>query len=700
MQKDKCQKNNKQKATPGNAAPIADRWLWIAIALVLFTVVAIYFKALSFDFLHTWDDNYYISGNSHIKNMGWINIKRFFTEFYVGNYHPLTMLMYAAEYKVAGDSALLFRLSNILLHMANTVLVFVVIRKIYTGNVLVALITAAFFGVHPMHVESVAWISERKDVLYAFFFLLSLIMYTNYLQTKRLNQIISALVFFLFSCLSKPAAVIIPLVMLLFDYYTNRKYEKKLLLEKIPFFVISILFGVIALFSQQDAVREIPSDIPFMQHIAIISFSFVSYLYKALLPVKLSAVYPYPTEGGSAPLIIYYISILLVLLILWGVWYSRKWGKDTVFGFLFFVITIILVLQFIPIGTASMAERYTYIPYIGLFFVAGRFFEFLQKNMTGKFSGYKIYLSLIFILGFIIFSIISGQRVKTWKNDDILFSDVIAKYPGCKLAYLNRGSYYYQVYASITDGSYNPEKDKYLKMALQDFDKAIAIDNNYCKAYSNRGLARYNLNDYKGAIQDLDKAIEINPDIAVQYYYRGNARKALHNYAGAIKDYDLAIKLDTLFIDAYNNRGSAKNITGDYRGAIGDFSMLIRLSPGNSIAYFNRGLNENAISDYKNAIKDFNKAIEIDTGFAMSYYHRGKAKYLSEDYEGAIWDFGAVIRRNPQDAVPYNQRGNARYQLKDYRGALEEYSKAIERHPQYTEAIYNRDMVLRILKNQ
>ena len=150
------------------------KWVWFALVVVLLTTFAIYFKALKFDFL-LWDDHAYITQNSHIKELHWENIKLFFTEFYVWNYQPLTILMYAIEYKLVEYSASLYHLNNIILHLLNSYLVFVLIKNISSKNTVVALITMALFAIHPMHVESVVWVAERKDVLYTFFFLLSLI---------------------------------------------------------------------------------------------------------------------------------------------------------------------------------------------------------------------------------------------------------------------------------------------------------------------------------------------------------------------------------------------------------------------------------------------------------------------------------------------------------------------------------------------
>ncbi len=183
--KTKRNQPHQNKTTVKGSENNQNKWIWFALAIVFLTTFAIYFKAIGFDLLYLWDDNIYLTQNSHIKDFDWVNLKLFFTEFYAGNYQPITILMYAIEYKLAGNSPALYHFNNILLHILNTYLVFILIRKISPKNVIVALFTAAFFAVHPMHVESVAWVAERKDVLYSFFFLLSLILINSIGMNKR-----------------------------------------------------------------------------------------------------------------------------------------------------------------------------------------------------------------------------------------------------------------------------------------------------------------------------------------------------------------------------------------------------------------------------------------------------------------------------------------------------------------------------------
>ncbi len=560
--KKKQKKQIQQKKTvqiPANY-PVS-KWVWVALGLVVLTTFTVYFRAIGYELLTHWDDKSYVTDNTRIMDFHWANLKLIFSEFYAGNYHPITTFMYAIEYKLVGTSGTLYHLNNIILHLLNTFLVFVLIRKISPKNAWGALITAAFFAVHPMHVESVAWVSERKDVLYAFFFLLSLIMYSDYLCSQKSKYIILSAIFFILSCLSKPAAVVLPLVLFIMDYYSNRKYKLKLIIEKLPFLLIALIFGIIAVKAQGDAIHD-TSSVPFIQHFALVTYSFMSYIIKAIVPVNLSAIYPYPVEYGSQLPGIYYLSILLVGLLLFFVWYSRKWGKDIIFGFLFFVITIILVLQFFRVGGVTMSDRYTYIPYIGIFFIFGKLFENYTNKVKGKYKKYSNYLLTIFFLGFILLSALSYNRVKIWENDEKLFSDVIKKYPDCGTPYYLLGDHFLGQVAVVADSA---NKETNLKRSVKEYQNALKCPLNKedkVKIHFNKGNAEFYLNDFQAAFEDFDKAVKLDPQYYLAIGNRGTARYQLRDYQGALEDYNRAIELNPQYTDAINNRENVKVMLG------------------------------------------------------------------------------------------------------------------------------------------
>lgn len=596
--------------------------VWLFLAGIGIATFIIYSNALSFGFLKAWDDQLYITQNHFIKALHWENIKSFFTEYFVGNYQPLSVLSYAIEYHFAGDEAFLFHFNNIILHIINTVLVFVFTRKISPKSNIAPLFTAAFFAVHPMHVESVVWISERKDVLYTFFFLLSLIFYVDYFLKRKNKFLLFSGVFFVFSCLSKSAAVVLPLILLLLDYYLNRKTDIKLYLEKVPFFAVSLVFGIVALRSQDGAIPDQMAPLP--NRILIASESLISYLSKAIFPVNLSALYPYPQHWQQFLPWHYYIFVLTVVAMSFFVWHSRKWGKDIIFGFLFFIITIALVLQFVTVGLASMADRYTYVPYIGLFFMIGKLLELLFETAT-KNNHYG--LSAILTLLFFIASITAQKRVNVWQNDELLFSNVISQYPECAMAYNCRGVYYL-ANTAYKHGSHNTP---YFEKAYQDFNTAITLNPNLRDVYLNRGASAYFLNNFTHAINDLNTAEQLRPNNKLIYNIRGLAKMDLNDFSGALRDFDNAIKLDSSEAEFYFNKGNALRELGDYEGTLKAYDKNITLAPYLPEGYVNRGFLRYLLQDYAGAVSDFDNAIILGSSNPDVPKYRNSAQKLSDN---------------------------------------------------------------------
>ena len=462
-----------------------------------------------------------------------------------------------------------------------------------------SIIVALFFAIHPMHVESVAWISERKDVLYSFFYIGSLIAYINYLKkSKKTKYLLYSLSLFIFSLLSKSMAVTLPLVLILIDYYYKRKFKNKVIVEKIPFFVLSILFGIIAILSQKaSGATDISPLFSLLDKVFIAGYAIMFYIVKMFVPFKLSALHYYPIKVNGVLPVEYYIAfvvIMLVILLVYRMNKSNNFRKVLIFGMLFFLITIFLVLQIIPIGNVITAERYTYIPYIGLFFIIGQSYCYLvdSKNFGKKMKPFLV----ILLIGYtVFFSITTFNRNKVWKNGIVLFSDVIENYPFICHAYWARGI-----------AKYNNND---FKGSIDDYDKSIELNHSYLKAYNNRGGVKFILQDYKGAIKDFNKVIKLRPDYSAAYYNRGLAEFGLLRYNEAMKGFDKSIKLKPDYSEAYYNRGLVQGIFKNDSKAVADFNKAIKLNPDYTDAYFNRGIARYNLHNVNGACNDWRKSV-------------------------------------------------------------------------------------------
>lgn len=494
------------------------------------------------------------------------------------------------------------------------------------------------FAVHPMHVEPVAWISGRKDVLSAFFCLSSLIVYFKYIEEegrKKTLAYILAFILFIAAVLSKATTVILPVIISFIDLYKGRKLSLKLVLEKIPFFIIALFIGLLEMKSQKayGAVSEITS-VAMMQKrfIACYGYDCIFYIVRFFAPVKLSACYPYlDSMPESLPLIYYAAFVGIVVLVALDL-YSIKKNKIIFFGLTFFLITIFPGLQFRFVSAADVADRYTYIPYIGLSFIVAYYFE---KILSGAYlkdlSKISITIGVIII---IIFSYSTFVRCKVWKNSETLFTDVVSKYPDIPVAYINRGHFYFE-------NNFGDE-------AIKDFSKAIELNKDYTNAYYDRGIAYYVKGNLNAAIKDYDKAIELNPNYTQAYNNRGIAYKDKGNPDEAIKNYDKVIELNPNFSEAFVNRGMVYNDKGNFEEAIKNYSKAIELSPNFTKAYYNRGMSYKSNDKPDEAIKDFDIIIEQYPDEAVFYQKRGecyKMKGLSKEAESDFKKYNELLKK-------------------------------------------------------
>ncbi len=641
----------------GKSAESRKAWLFAAFAAII--TIIVYIPSLGNDFIVNWDDGGYIQEHVLVHSLSWDNFITIFnpTTFYKGNYHPLTTFFYALEYSVVGEHALLYHINNLIFHTLNVLLVFWFIRLI-TKRIEVAGFVALLFGIHPMHVESVAWISERKDVLYTFFFMLSLIQYYFYFTKKESKQkhYIYALVFFFLSLLSKSAAVALPLVMFVVDYYMKRKLNVKLIVEKLPFLVLSFTIGIIAVFSQNEkgAIHDLTPLFTAFERLLIVSYSTMTYFGKLFVPIDLATMYPYPGKiNGHFPMI-YYIApciILPLVILMFTLFVMNLRGKRTkyipyVFGFLFFFTNIFLVLQILPVGGASLAERYTYVPYIGLFLILGILWD---KGIQAKGKVMNILRPGFYALFacFVIFlSILTWQRIGKWKNGETLMRDLTKVFPNSTFAYNNLGYLYYHWFKSY---------DK----ALVEYNTSMSLDTTNYETWSNRGVVYNNLGNYNQAIYDFTKSLKYKSDNLDGYIGRANSYSAINKFAEALPDYDkyLSMKLDDA--KAYLWRGTALVNTGKLDAAMIDFEKCQKMIPNDYEVYYWKGLVYYKKNDVKTALEYFDKSISLKPIKGEVYSWRGLARYDMKMLDAAIEDYSTAISMNPNDAAAFVNRSIA-----------------------------------------
>lgn len=597
-------------------------WPLLALMAILIATYISYQPAIHAK-LTNWDDNRYITDNPVIKELSADNVKKMFSEYFEGNYQPLTMLSYAINYSQNKLEPGIYHTTNIFLHLLNTAFVFWLIILLVKDFRLAAIVSA-LFGLHTMHVESVAWVSERKDVLYAFFFLLSLITYIYYAQRKKGVFYLASILLFILSLLSKGMAVSLVLSIIAIDFYLGRKLkDKKVILEKAPYLLLALVFGVIAFSAQNINAQQLSNEIhyPFLQRVTFAGYGFINYIGKLIYPYHLANLYPYPVKPGISLPFLYFLFPLLSLGFIAFAIYTLKFSNDYFFGFTFFVLNIIFVIQLISVGNAVMADRYTYISSIGFFFIVGIIYNKIKTQYKTIFTG------LLIIYSFVLLSQ-TRERCKIWNNSISLWNDQIEKYP------------------------------------------------DYATAYENRGLAKGLAGDHQGAMNDFSKAIEKDPTHASAYNNRGMAKEFMNDEQGALTDYNGAITTDDKFQSAYHNRGKLKMALNDLEGALTDLNKAIELKQNDSQLFFDRAMVYINRNELQKAMGDLTQAISLNPQFAMAYTNRGLIKINLDDTAGAMNDYNAAIVADPRLGIAYYNRGGLKLSMGNKTAACEDFQLA------------------------
>jgi len=581
-----------------------------------------------------WDDPAYVLDNPLVHDLSVSGIaNQFTTESYLGNYQPLTLLVYSIQYNLAGPEASSYHWLNLLIHLINVGLVYGLIFML-CGRVGVAAITALLFGIHPMHLESVAWISSLKDVLYVFFFLLALLSY-EYGKAKpggHWKYYALALFLFLLSILSKGMAVVFPVLLLLMDFLQKREFTRKLWLEKVPFFAMSLFFGIVAIGAQAEtnAITGL-NDFPWYEAPLFAAYGLLIYLVKAIVPFQLAAYHPYPMEVAHE-IPVYIFSLILLITFGFFVWKKAGKNRNILFGILFFGAAIGPVLQIVSVGNVLLAERYTYLAYIGLFYVMATLLLDWEQRQDGKKAlGVKLLLlAYILTLGTITYN-----RGAVWKSDEQLWSDVIEAYPEGHFAYYKRASHRaIQGQTDLALQDYNSSLVLYpnfkdalndrgmiymnrgqWEQAATDFSKTIAIDSTYFKGYLNRGLVYMNTGNFNASLPDFNKSLQLRPDFTLGYINRGTLLEKMGYRVEAESDYTKAIELETNNPTVYKYRGVARYNQGRFSGALQDFTNAVLLEPNYAAAYYWRAKTHLSLGQVQQARQDAQLAGQL--GFSL-----------------------------------------------------------------------------------
>jgi tetratricopeptide (TPR) repeat protein len=614
------------------------RYVLLAMFVLVIATGAVYLQVKNYDFV-SFDDNAYITENRHVQTgLKLDNVVWAFTAFHVGNWHPLTWISHMLDCQLFGLKPGLHHLVNLFFHVANTILLFLILHRM-TNGLWQSAFVAAIFAIHPLHVESVAWLAERKDVLSTFFWMLTMGAYVFYVEKPELKRYFLALLFFALGLMAKPMLVTLPFVFLLLDYWPLRRlsvsahkqsenslkprHKKKerrksaikteranttetqsrqeplmvhIVREKVPFFVLSLASSVITYMAQGGAVGSLQS-YPLPTRIANALVSYCAYIWKAIWPAGLAVLYPHP---GIPPAWEVFGAVFFLAVTTFLIFRTMKYYPYLTTGWFWYLGTLVPVIGLVQVGVQAMADRYTYVPLIGVsIMVAWGGPELLKK--------WRHRNAVLATLAFIIlssFSFLAWKHVQYWQNSVTLFKHTLAVTANNALILNNMGKVL--------------EDQGRIDEALKYYNKAIEVNTRFYLAYENRGNVKIKISDYKGAISDYDETLRINPYHADGHYNLGNALAHQGKMVEAAAHLKEAVRLKPRSAEYHNNLGYVLALQGKEDEAINHFREAIRLKPDLVDAHNNLGnalLHQRRLDE---AIDSYREALRINPDFKLA----------------------------------------------------------------------------------
>ncbi|MBU0487675.1 MAG: tetratricopeptide repeat protein [Bacteroidetes bacterium] len=603
------------------------------IFIIVLITGLVYSNAVQNGFVN-YDDHVYVVENQFIKDVNADNVKVWFTNQFNGHYHPLTVASWALQYQAFGMNPKAFHVFSLLLHLINVVLVFLLIQKLFNKTAISFIVTFGF-ALHPMNVESIAWVSGQGGLLYSMFFLITLLLYLQYITSQsKLKWYLIAFGVFVLACLSKSMAVTLPVLLLVIDYAMKRKFNWQVWVEKIPFLVVSLLFGIMALKSAEAfGSFEFRTQAPGLGETLITSvYGLFLYIVKFVVPVSLCAIYP---TQASIPAVYYVAPVILVVLAI-VLYRIKQLRREIITGVLFFLVTIGIVLK--TAGTTVIAERYVYVPYIGLLIVIAAILVAISERKFPKVTLSKAAVNGILLLYLLFFCVAAADRNKVWSSDRALFQDMANK----------RSSHYFGwVKLADMEATYGD-----IRLADSLYTMAISKDTGFADLYQNRAKNREKLGLFPQAMADYNKAIQLKPSHYWALVSRGLMSARINkDFVGAFDDFNHAVEIAPHLPDAFINRANVYVETGEYSKAITDLENVLKEHPQRVEVYFNLANIKFLLNDYEGAYSDVNRFIEVNNTSPDALLLRGSCLFeLGRDYDKVHSDWLVAFQLGSQKA--------------------------------------------------
>jgi len=630
-----------------------------------------------------WDDDKQITKNLAVRSLSFENIKHIFSPESKAQdiFVPLTIFSYAIEYHFVKYEPFLYHLDNLLLHTCVTLLVFFLGLQLglaWQG----ALLAAVIFCIHPMRVESVAWLTGRKDVLFASFYVGALICHCKYIRAKSWVFFVLSVFCGFLSILAKPSALTLVFSLLLIDWMFQRKNYVKMFGEKIFHLIGAVWIASLTVIPNADVLSL---SIDLSKAALILAWSCMFYISKFFWPQTLLPIYE-PSNPIFLTQPIYLFSVIGFLSFIVSLIIFRK-HRWYLFAGLFFLSTICIFLRYDVRNYPSwVADRYMYIPSLGFCLFFGYLWVLFDKKILAKPLIKRASIGGIFIIVFLL-SVQSFRYSGVWKDSLSLWSYMIEKKPKEYRAYNNRGLAYHS--------------DNKINLALQDYNKVLEINPMHAKTYVNRSVIFNKLEQkpYPFAQRDLRIAIELKPDFYQAYYNRAHLLHEVGELDKAIEDLNKTIELKPNLYLAYNNRGIIFMEQQKLDLALADFSQAIQINANYVDAINNRGMVYEKKKLYEEALKDFYFVSQLKGFSVVGYRNMASVHIKMGNNELARVSLDKIVRLQPDLAFTYFARSELFIQAKQLNAALKDLSRYISLKPEDSRAYFNRALVLKELGN-
>lgn len=635
-----------------------DKGLFFLICIFLIRWIgAVYCPVHNYEFLKYDDDNY-VTDNRNVKSgLSWQNVRWAFTTGYASNWHPLTWLSHMLDCEIfePDTNAGPHHLTSVLFHIANTLLLFIVLTRM-TGALWASGFVAAVFGLHPLHVESVAWIAERKDVLSTFFWLLTMWAYARYAEKPKLLWYLITLALFALGLMAKPMLVTLPFVLLLLDYWPLKRmrFSKMLgsddlqgghtqgsnrrtpilylVLEKVPFFALTVISSFVTFIVQRKGGAMLGVEaLSLKSRVDNAIVSYVTYIVKMIWPSQLGVLYPHPVGGLSTTKVIVCAVILMVATAC--VILLVRWRRYPLVGWLWYVGTLVPVIGLVQVGVQARADRYTYVPLTGLFIIVA----WGLPELLRKWRYRKVLLGLL--AGAVLAAMIGATSVQLryWKNSITLFGHTLD---------VTRGNWpMHSNYAGVLKKAGDRER------AIEHFNKALKIKPDSAEVHTGLGNVLADMGRLDDAIKHYRKAISLEPDFSEGHYNFAVALAKKRRFDEAIAEYRQAWRLDRWNLDALNNLAHLlDNKKGQVEEAIELYKKVIALEPSNIIAHGRLGLALAKVNRTDEAIEEFRIVLKARPGDVQMYCNVGYLLERKGQIDDAIKHYRRALQIKPDDA--------------------------------------------------